>query len=153
MQPPVAGPKRDVGVRAERAVVVVAERVDRRLRGTGAPRGKDYGHRTLLRNVYRLRKVGGALGHLSEQGFGPRHAKASACRLQEFLVFGYQGRAGRPPEQPRHASWWEAVAEGTGYVSGTDQGKHQSHVTLVFGQMERHPASRDRKSTRLNSSH
>src|SRR5215204_3170852 len=132
MEPPVAGPERDVGVRAERALVVVAEGVERRLRDTGAPRGEDYGCRTLLRNVYRLGTVGEVLGHLFEQGFRRWPAQASAGRSQEFLVFGDQRRAGRPLEEPRDASWWEAVADGTGYVSGTDQGEHQRHVTLVF---------------------
>src|SRR5829696_2512210 len=138
MEPPVAGPERDIGVRAERAVVVVAERVERRLRKTAAPRGEDDGRRTLVRYIRRLR----TLLAFSEQSFRRRPAQAGACRLQEFFVFGDQGRAGHPLEEPRDASWWEAVADRAGYVSGTDQGEHQRHVSLVFGQMERHPASR-----------
>src|SRR5215208_7056269 len=128
MEPPVAGPERDVGVRAERTVVVVTKRMERRLRGTGAPRGEDYGRRSLLRNVYRLRTVGGALGHLFEQGFRRWSAQTSAGRLQEFLVFGDQCRAGRPLEEPRDAPWWEAVADGTGHVSGTDQ-RSEEHTS------------------------
>jgi hypothetical protein len=62
--------------------------------------------------------------------------------LQDFLVFGDQSLAGRPLEERCDAPWWKAVADGTGYVSGTDQGEYQRHVTLVFGQIERHPAPR-----------
>src|SRR5215207_1602320 len=138
MEPPVARPERNVGVRAERAVVVVAERMERRLRDISAPCGEDDGRRTLLRNIRRLR----TLLAISEQGLRCWPAQASAGRLQEFFVFGDQGRAGRLLEELRDALWWEAVADGAGYMSGADQGEHQRHVALVFGQMERHPASR-----------
>src|ERR687893_2112524 len=134
MEPPVAGPERDIGVRAERTVVVVAKRMERRLRGTGATRGEDDGRRTPLRNIRRLR----TLPALSEQGSRLWLVEARA----NIFVFGDQGRTGRPPEEFRDAPWWEAVTDGAGYVSGTDQGEHQRHVSLVFGQMERHPASR-----------
>src|SRR5919112_2988895 len=140
MEPPVAGPERDVGVRAESAVVVVAERVERCLRGTGAPRGEDDGSRTLVRNIHGLRTVAGASGRPFEQG--RRLWLEEASTLQEFYVFGDQGRAGRLPEELRNASWWEAVADGAGYVPGTDQGEYQRYETLVFGQLERHSASR-----------
>jgi hypothetical protein len=68
--------------------------------------------------------------------------KIRARHLQELFVFGDQGRAGRHPEELCDAAWWKAVADGAGYVPGTDQGEYQRHVSLVFGQMERHPASR-----------
>src|SRR5919202_6885714 len=51
MEPPVAGPERDVSVRAERIVVVVAEGVERRLRDTGAPRGEYDGRGALQRDA------------------------------------------------------------------------------------------------------
>ena len=102
VEPSVAGTERDIGVRAEGAVVVVAEGVDRRLRHTGAPRGKDNCRRTLLRNIRRLR----TLLAPSEQGFGLWPSQASSSCLQKFLVFGDQGRAGRLPEEPRDALWW-----------------------------------------------
>src|SRR5919112_301500 len=131
MEPPIAGPERDVGVRAERAVVVVAERVERRLRGTGAPRSEDDGSGTLLRYIRRPRTPGEVRGYLFEQG--RRLWLDEADSLQEFFVFGDQGRTGRALQEPRDAPRWEAIADGTGYVSGTDQGQHQRHVTLVFG--------------------
>ena len=40
VEPPVARPERDVGVRAERTVVVVAERMERRLRAPVLPEVK-----------------------------------------------------------------------------------------------------------------
>ena len=81
-----------------------------------------------MRNIRWLR----ALLAFSEQSFRRWPEQAGACRLQEFLVFGDQGRAGRPLEEQRDTLWWEAVADGAGYVSGTNQGKHQRHVSLVF---------------------
>src|SRR5215211_4247727 len=133
MEPPVAGPERDVGVRAERIVVMVAEGVERRFRNAGAPRGEDDGRRPLQRYVRRLLAI-------SEQGFRPWLAKVGADRLQELFVFGDQDRAGRPLEERCDGPWRETVAYGTGDVSCTDQGKHKRHVTLVSLQIERHPA-------------
>src|SRR5918997_225626 len=127
MEPPVAGPERDVGVRAERTVVVVAEGVERRLRRTGAPRGEDDGRRSLQRDVRRLCK----LFALSDQILRLKPSEVSAGRLQEFFIFGDKGRAGRLPEECCETSWRYAVAQGTGYVSGPDQGQHQRHIALV----------------------
>ena len=62
VEPPVPGPEGDVGVRAERIVVVVAEGVERRLRNAGTPRSEDYGRGTLQGDVLRL----GALMALRE---------------------------------------------------------------------------------------
>src|SRR5829696_2457469 len=106
MEPPVAGPERDIGVRAERIVVVIAKGVERRFRNAGAPRGEDDGRRPLQRYVRRLL----SLLAISEE------------------------RCDTP--------WREAVADGTGYVAGPDQRKHQRDVTLVSGQVERNPAPR-----------
>ena len=39
-----------------------------------------------------------------------RYENVSANCLQEILVFGDQGRTGRPPEEFRDAPWWEAIA-------------------------------------------
>src|SRR5215211_1559788 len=136
MKPPVPRTERDVGVRAERVVVVVTEGVECRLRDAGASRGEDDGRRTLPRNLHRLRKPLA----LSEQCLRLWPAKADASCLQELFVFGDQGRTGCPSEERRDPLWWETVADGTGYMSGPDQGQHQSHVTLVFGQIQRHPA-------------
>src|SRR5215210_1177808 len=136
MEPPVAGPERDVCVRAECAVVVVAEGVERRLRCAGAPRGEDDGRRTLQRDVRRRCK----LLALSEQVLRLWPQEVSASRLQECFVIGDQGRAGRLLEQWCDPSWRYAVAQGAGYVSGPDQGEHQRHITLVSLQIQRHPA-------------
>src|SRR5215210_2315901 len=95
VEPPVAGPERDVCVRAERAVVVVAEGVERRLRRTGAPRGEDYGRRPLQRDVRRLCK----LLATSEQVLRLRPQEVGAGSLKEFFVFGDQDRAGRLLEE------------------------------------------------------
>src|SRR5215203_1945582 len=120
MEPPVAGPERDIGVRAERIVVVIAKGVERRFRNAGAPRGEDDGRRPLQRYVRRLL----SLLAISEQGFRP--AKVGADPLEELC----------------DTPWREAVADGTGYVAGPDQRKHQRDVTLVSGQVERNPAPR-----------
>src|SRR5215213_11967558 len=102
MEPPVAGPERDIGVRAERIVVVIAKGVERRFRNAGAPRGEDDGRRPLQRYVRRLL----ALLAISEQGFRPWLAKVGADRLQELFVVGDQGRAGCPLEELGDPPWW-----------------------------------------------